>query len=166
MICPKCQAENNEAAKFCSECGHKFEIKCPRCGHSVIPSAKFCEDCGQPLSGLRASKPTSKNLTFDEKLSKIQKYLPGNITEKILSQRDRIEGERKQVTMMFIDMAGYTSMTEKLDPEEAYSLTDQVYELLIHKVNEYGGTVNEFTGEASWLYSGHPSPRKMPRRGP
>ncbi|MBI4766446.1 MAG: zinc ribbon domain-containing protein, partial [Deltaproteobacteria bacterium] len=144
MQCPKCQSENNETAKFCSECGHKFEIKCPSCGHSVMPSAKFCEDCGQPLSGIPASNPTPKDLTFDEKLAKIQKYLPGNITEKILSQRNRIEGERKQVSVLFTDMAGYTTMSEKLDAEEVYCLMDQVYEILIHKVTEYGGTVNEF----------------------
>jgi class 3 adenylate cyclase/tetratricopeptide (TPR) repeat protein len=154
MQCPKCQAENNETAKFCSECGHKFEIKCPSCGHSVMPSAKFCEDCGQPLSD--TSKSIPKDLTFDEKLAKIQKYIPGNITEKILSQRNRIEGERKQVSVLFTDMAGYTTMSEKLDAEEVYSLMDQVYEILIHKVTEYGGTVNEFTGDGIMALFGAP----------
>ena len=97
-----------------------------------------------------------KDLTFDEKLAKIQKYLPGNITEKILSQRNRIEGERKQVTVLFTDMAGYTTMSEKLDAEEVYSLMDQVYEILIHKVTEYGGTVNEFTGDGIMALFGAP----------
>ncbi|MGC1404632.1 MAG: adenylate/guanylate cyclase domain-containing protein [Thermodesulfobacteriota bacterium] len=95
-------------------------------------------------------------MTFDEKLAKIQKYLPGNITEKILSQRDRIEGERKQVTVLFTDMAGYTTMSEKLDAKEIYSLMDQVYEILIHKVTEYGGTVNEFTGDGIMALFGAP----------
>jgi class 3 adenylate cyclase/tetratricopeptide (TPR) repeat protein len=121
-----------------------------------MPSVKFCEDCGQPLSGTPASKPTPKDLTFDEKLAKIQKYLPGNITEKILSQRNRIEGERKQVSVLFTDMAGYTTMSEKLDAEEVYSLMDQVYEILIHKVTEYGGTVNEFTGDGIMALFGAP----------
>ena len=99
---------------------------------------------------------TPKDLTFDEKLAKIQKYLPGNITEKILSQRDRIEGERKQVSVLFTDMAGYTTMSEKLDAEEVYALMDQVYEILIHKVTEYGGTVNEFTGDGIMALFGAP----------
>ncbi len=83
MKCPKCQRENTEAAKFCLECGAKFELKCPQCGHSIPPSAKFCEEYGHKLSG--PSKPIPKELSFDEKLAKIQKYLPGGLTEKILA---------------------------------------------------------------------------------
>ncbi len=113
MICPKCQTENPEGKKFCGECGAKLEILCPSCNSSNPPQFKFCGECGHPLA--TPSKPTLKDLTFDEKLAKIKKYLPGNIAEKILSQRDRIEGERKQVTVLFTDMAGYTSMSEKLD---------------------------------------------------
>ncbi len=120
----------------------------------ILPADKFCGECGHPLSD--TSKPTPKDLTFDEKLAKIQKYLPGNITEKILSQRNRIEGERKQVSVLFTDMAGYTTMSEKLDAEEVYSLMDQVYEILIHKVTEYGGTVNEFTGDGIMALFGAP----------
>jgi len=48
---------------------------------------------------------------------------------------------------MFCDMAGFTSLVEKLGPEEAYDIMDQVYELLTHKVHDYEGTVNEMTGD-------------------
>jgi class 3 adenylate cyclase/tetratricopeptide (TPR) repeat protein len=154
MICPKCETENPEGKKFCGECGAKLEILCPSCKSSNPTQFKFCGDCGLPLS--ITSKPTPKDLTFDEKLSKIQKYLPGNIAEKILSQRNRIEGERKQVSVLFTDMAGYTTMSEKLDAEEVYALMDQVYEILIHKVTEYGGTVNEFTGDGIMALFGAP----------
>jgi class 3 adenylate cyclase len=154
MICPKCETENPEGKKFCGECGAKLEILCPSCKSSNPPQFKFCGECGYPLSD--TSKPTPKDLTFDEKLAKIQKYLPGNITEKILSQRTRIEGERKQVSVLFTDMAGYTTMSEKLDAEEVYGLMDQVYEILIHKVTEYGGTVNEFTGDGIMALFGAP----------
>ncbi|MBI4765825.1 MAG: AAA family ATPase [Deltaproteobacteria bacterium] len=154
MQCPKCQAESREGAKFCEECGAKMEFLCPACGSSITPGKKFCGECGQPSS--IPSKPAPKDLTFDEKLAKIQKYLPGNITEKILSQRNRIEGERKQVSVLFTDMAGYTTMSEKLDAEEVYALMDQVYDILIHKVTEYGGTVNEFTGDGIMAFFGAP----------
>ena len=120
----------------------------------IFLNDKFCGECGHPLSA--PSKPTPKDLTFDEKIAKIQKYLPGNLTEKILSQRERIEGERKQVTVLFTDMAGYTSMSEKLDPEEAFGLMEQVYEILIRTVNEYGGTVNELTGDGIMALFGAP----------
>ncbi|NQU15874.1 MAG: hypothetical protein HQ561_17095, partial [Desulfobacteraceae bacterium] len=63
-----------------------------------------------------------KDLSFDEKIDKIQRYLPKGLTEKILGQRDKIEGERKQVTVMFCDMEGFTPLVEGLGPEEAYSI--------------------------------------------
>jgi len=154
MKCPGCQSENPEGMKFCVECGKKLEIKCPKCGFSNSPTFKFCGECGHQLS--LPIKPTPKELTFDEKIAKVQRYLPQGLAEKILSQRERIEGERKQVTVLFTDMAGYTSMTERLDPEEAYSLMDKVYELLIRKVNEYGGTVNELTGDGIMALFGAP----------
>jgi class 3 adenylate cyclase/tetratricopeptide (TPR) repeat protein len=156
MICPRCQTENPEINKFCRECGLGLLYVCPQCGREAPPEDKFCGKCGHPLSGTPGPKPTPQDLTFDEKLAKIQKYLPGNITEKILSQRNRIEGERKQVTVLFTDMAGYTTMSEKLDAEEVYSFMDQVYEILIHKVTEYGGTVNEFTGDGIMALFGAP----------
>ena len=97
-----------------------------------------------------------KDRSFDEKLEKIQRYLPKGLTEKILSQKDRIEGERKQVTVMFSDMEGFTALSEQIGPEEAYSLMDQVYEVLIHKVHDFGGTVNELTGDGIMALFGAP----------
>jgi class 3 adenylate cyclase/tetratricopeptide (TPR) repeat protein len=94
--------------------------------------------------------------TFEEKIAKIQKYLPEGLTEKILSQRDRIEGERKQVTVMFCDMEGFTPLVEKLGAEEAYLTMDRVYEMLIHKVHDYEGTVNEMTGDGIMALFGAP----------
>ncbi|MGD9181626.1 MAG: zinc ribbon domain-containing protein, partial [Desulfobacterales bacterium] len=104
MKCPNCQFENREEAKFCNECGFKFELTCPECGAINRAGSKFCDECGSKLSLPVEQAP--KELSFDEKVAKIQKYLPKGLTQKILSQRDRIEGERKQVTVMFCDMQG------------------------------------------------------------
>jgi class 3 adenylate cyclase/tetratricopeptide (TPR) repeat protein len=114
----------------------------------------FCDECGHDLREPKATLP--KALSFDEKLDKIQRYLPEGLTEKILSQRDKIEGERKQVTVMFCDMEGFTSLAERLGPEEAYVIMDQVYEILIHKVHDYEGTVNEMTGDGIMALFGAP----------
>jgi class 3 adenylate cyclase/tetratricopeptide (TPR) repeat protein len=132
MKCPKCQTENPELNRFCRECGAKLSLFCPQCGTEVLPEDKFCGKCGH-------------NLT-----------LPEGLTEKILSQRNKIEGERKQVTVMFCDMEGFTALVEKLGPEEAYTIMDQVYEILIHKVHDYGGTVNEMTGDGIMALFGAP----------
>jgi len=114
----------------------------------------FCMECGHNL--ILPSEPSPKDLSFDEKLDKIQRYLPKGLTEKILSQRDRIEGERKQVTVMFCDMEGFTNLSERLGPEEAYSIMDEVYEILIHKAHDYEGTVNEMTGDGIVALFGAP----------
>jgi len=154
MKCPKCQFENTGSAKFCVECGSKLETTCPNCGFGNSSSSKFCAECGQNL--ILPSESAPKDLSFDEKLDKIQRYLPKGLTEKILSQRDRIEGERKQVTVMFCDMEGFTPLVERLGSEEAYSIMDQVYEILIHKVHDYEGTVNEMTGDGIMALFGAP----------
>ncbi len=163
MKCLKCQLENKESAKFCGKCGAKLALICPQCGSENDPENNFCNECGHNLTP--ASEPASKELSFDEKLDKIQRYLPAGLTEKILAQRDRIEGERKLVTVMFCDMEGFTNLSERLGPEEAYSIMDQVYEILIHKVHDYEGTVNEMTGMGSWPFLEHPLHWRMPLSG-
>jgi class 3 adenylate cyclase/tetratricopeptide (TPR) repeat protein len=154
MKCANCQTENPDTQKFCGECGKKLEKPCPNCGFCNPPQYKFCGECGHSL--IQPSEPFPKELSFDEKIRKIQKYLPKGLTEKILSQRERIEGERKQVTVMFADMFGFTPLIEKLGPEEAYSFMDQIYEILIHKVHDYEGTVNEMTGDGIVALFGAP----------
>jgi hypothetical protein len=154
MKCPKCQFENREGVKFCEKCGVKIELVCPNCGTKLPLDRQFCGECGHNLT--TPSEPVVKELSFDEKIAKIQKYLPSGLTEKILDQRDKIEGERKQVTVMFCDMEGYTSLSEELEPESVYMLMDEVYETLIHKVNDFGGTVNELTGDGVMALFGAP----------
>jgi class 3 adenylate cyclase/tetratricopeptide (TPR) repeat protein len=154
MRCPKCQFENPESAKFCNECGNKLEIACPSCGKMNPIGSKFCSECGYKI--VISIEQPSKGLSFDEKLAKIQRYLPKDLTEKILAQKDKIEGERKQVTVMFCDMEGFTAITEKLGSEKIYSLMDQVYEILIGKVHDYEGTVNELTGDGIIALFGAP----------
>jgi class 3 adenylate cyclase/tetratricopeptide (TPR) repeat protein len=154
MQCPNCRFENPEGMKFCGECGGKLELKCPNCGFGNTISFKFCGECGHKLSAPAELAPAQ--LSFEDKLDKIQRYLPRGLTEKILAQRDRIEGERKQITVMFCDMQGFTALSERLGPEEAYAIMDEVYEILIHKVHDYEGTVNEMTGDGIMALFGAP----------
>ena len=154
MKCPKCQFENPDNAKFCIECANPMEFHCPNCEAITPATGKFCQECAYDLRKPKTTPP--KEISFDEKLNKIQKYLPKGLTEKILSQRDRIEGERKHVTVMFCDMEGFTPLSEMLGIEDAYSIMDQVYEILIHKVHDYEGTVNEMTGDGVMALFGAP----------
>jgi class 3 adenylate cyclase/tetratricopeptide (TPR) repeat protein len=168
MKCPKCQNENPEGKKFCSECGGKLTLACPQCNAEILPGDRFCGECGHSLSLHKEAVP--KELSFGENLKKIQRYLPTGLTEKILSQRDNIEGERKQVTVMFCDMEAFTQLSERLGPEQAYEIMNQVYEILIHKVHDQGGTVNEMTGDGIMALFGAPialedSPQRAIRSG-
>jgi class 3 adenylate cyclase len=154
MKCPKCNAENRDGARFCDECATPLVRKCPNCGIEVRPNAKFCDNCAHDLIQPGESPPA--DLSFEEKLDKIQRYLPNGLTEKILAQRGKIEGERKQVTVMFCDAEGFSLLSEKLGPEKVYSLMNEVFETLIHKVHEYGGTVNKMTGDGIMALFGAP----------
>jgi len=114
MKCLKCSFDNLESQKFCGECGNKLEQICADCNSPNPPQFKFCGECGRKTSIPLEVPP--KELSFDEKLTKIQRYLPEGLTEKILSQKDRIEGERKHVTVLFCDMVDFTQLSERLGP--------------------------------------------------
>ena len=148
MQCSKCDFDNPAEAKFCGGCGDKLEILCPQCSFRNPPNHKFCSECGQKLSSDQ-HPPQESAAAFSEveKFEKIQKYLPKGIAEKILAQKGRIEGERKQVTVMFCDLVGFTSISQNLDLEEIYPIMDKIHEILIHKVHDYEGVVNKMIGD-------------------
>ncbi|MBI1724508.1 MAG: zinc ribbon domain-containing protein, partial [Candidatus Tectomicrobia bacterium] len=109
MQCPRCQAENREGRRFCAECGASLAFPCPACGFSNEPGEKFCGGCGQPLG---AVPPTAES-----KFASPHSYTPKHLAEKILTSRSALEGERKQVTVFFCDIANSTPLAERLGPE-------------------------------------------------
>ena len=129
-------------------------MKCPDCRFENLEDAHFCSQCGKPLSTTLRNIPPAQS--FDDKFAKIQRYLPQGLTEKILSRQDLIEGERRHVTVMFCDMAGFTPLVERLGAEAAYTVMDEVYEILIRQVNDYEGTINEMTGDGVMALFGAP----------
>jgi class 3 adenylate cyclase/tetratricopeptide (TPR) repeat protein len=148
MKCPKCQFENREGAKFCKKCGIAFEAKCPSCGHSYGPESVYCDECGHTLVGAKAPSPVD--------YSKPLSYTPKHLADKILSARPSMQGERKQVTVLFADAANYTSMSEKLDPEEVRQIMDGCFEILLDEIHRYEGTVTQFTGDGAMALFGAP----------
>ena len=154
MKCPKCQFENRDGLKFCAECGTGLESVCTNCGAQIPHGEKFCSNCGHRLEPPPEAIPKARSI--DERFDQIRRYLPQGITEKILSQKNKIEGERKQVSVMFCDMEGFTALVERLGPEKAYSIMDQIYEILIHSVHDYEGTVNDMTGDGIMALFGAP----------
>jgi len=148
MKCPKCQFDNREGAKFCNECGHKFEQACPECGVTNRVGSKFCDECGYDLRTSKEASPID--------YSRPQSYTPNFLAEKILTTRSSIEGERKLVTILFADVANYTSMSEKLDPEEIHQIMDGCFKILMDEIHKYEGTINQFTGDGVMALFGAP----------
>jgi class 3 adenylate cyclase/tetratricopeptide (TPR) repeat protein len=148
MQCPQCQFENVDGAKFCNECGSKLEVSCSKCGKSNPPGSKFCNDCGNELEELQAAASVD--------YSKPQSYTPKFLADKILTFRNSIEGEHKLVTVLFADVANYTSMSEKLDPEEVHQIMDGCFKILMDEIHKYEGTINQFTGDGVMSLFGAP----------
>jgi class 3 adenylate cyclase/tetratricopeptide (TPR) repeat protein len=148
MKCPKCQFENREGAKFCLECGEKLELQCPQCGKALPIEAKFCDGCGHDLREPKEAPPID--------YSKPQSYTPKFLADKILTNRSSIEGERKLVTVLFADVANYTSIAEKLDPEEVHQIMDGFFKILMDEIHRYEGTINQFTGDGVMALFGAP----------
>jgi predicted amidophosphoribosyltransferase len=123
MVCLKCRTENDSNGKFCRNFGTRLVQICPNCGSECAAEDKFCGECGHNLKF--PSTPSPGDLSEKEKLEMLKRYIPTNPSDKILSQRDKIEGERKQVTALFCDIEGFTALSEQLGPEEAYSLMDR-----------------------------------------
>jgi class 3 adenylate cyclase len=148
MQCPRCQHENAADAAFCDECGARLEAVCPGCGESNRPGAKFCRKCGQAFSAAAPSIPSR----FDTP----QAYTPKHIAEKILTSKAALEGERKQVTVLFADLKGSMELLADRDPEEARKILDPVLERMMEAVHHYEGTVNQVMGDGIMALFGAP----------
>jgi class 3 adenylate cyclase/tetratricopeptide (TPR) repeat protein len=146
MKCPECRFENREGAKFCIECGAKFEIRCPGCGQTVSTEAKFCDECGHNLR--ESADAVSKPQPVMEPLEPSQEQPPG--------VSHPLEGERKQITVLFSDLSGYTALSEKLDPEEVKELMNRIFGKIARVVTEYEGFIEKFIGDAVMALFGVP----------
>ena len=150
MKCPKCQFNNREGGKFCKKCGSKLELQCPSCGFTYEPDSLFCDECGFKLT------ETSPYPTLPSEFSQPDSYTPKFLADKILNFRGTIEGERKVVTVLFADVANYTAIAEKLDPEEVHQMMDGCFKILMDRIHRYEGTINQFTGDGVMALFGAP----------
>ena len=151
MLCPRCQSENSPNAAFCDQCGARLEKACPNCGEPNRHGAKFCRNCGQAIN---ESATTSTTPIIG--VAAPDTYVPKHLAEKILASRHKLEGERKQVTVLFADIKGSTKLLEKLDPEEAQKIIDPVLHIMMDAVHRYEGTVNQVLGDGIMALFGAP----------
>lgn len=148
MKCPKCHFDNLEKMKFCGKCGTKLEKFCPQCNFPNPSNFMFCGKCGYDFQ--------QASVTPFIDYSEPQSYTPKFLTDKILTTRSSLEGERKLVTVLFADVANYTSMTEKLDPEDVHQIMDGCFKILMDEIHKHEGTINQFTGDGVMALFGAP----------
>jgi class 3 adenylate cyclase/tetratricopeptide (TPR) repeat protein len=151
MRCPACQTDNRAGMKFCEECGARLDAACPACGAAVSAGKKFCGSCGAALHPGPQATPTEP-ASFESP----QAYTPAHLAERILQDRAALSGERKQVTVLFADVSGFTSLSEALDPEDVHALINRAFELMLAEVHRYEGTVNQFLGDGLMALFGAP----------
>jgi class 3 adenylate cyclase/tetratricopeptide (TPR) repeat protein len=148
MRCPRCQHENRPGAKFCEECAAPLARACTNCGAQLSATAKFCSECAHPAGP--AASPTPQRFRAPEG------YTPKHLAEKILTSKTALEGERKQVTVLFADLKGSMELLADRDPEEARKILDPVLELMMEAVHRYEGTVNQVMGDGIMALFGAP----------
>jgi class 3 adenylate cyclase/tetratricopeptide (TPR) repeat protein len=129
-------------------------MKCPSCQFDNPSSAKFCNECGKLLIALAdgSASPVPPQLNAH----RLQQYASQTPTGEILPKMERTDGELRYVTIMFCDMKGFTPLAAKIGPERTFSLMDQIFEIIIHRVNKYEGMVNELRGDGALVFFGAP----------
>jgi len=148
MQCPRCQIGNRAGRRFCAECGAPLALSCATCGFVNEAEEKFCGGCGTSLTvAPRAPEPQERPP---------QAYTPRYLAEKILTSKSALEGERKQVTVLFADLKRSMELLADRDPEEARHLLDAVIERLMEAVHHFEGTVNQVMGDGIMALFGAP----------
>jgi class 3 adenylate cyclase/tetratricopeptide (TPR) repeat protein len=153
--------------KFCGQCGTQLVQLCPHCDTENQPTFKFCGQCGTALTAPPPHTDTAGDLAqlSRRQASKRQGYTPPHLAERILRSRSALEGERRQVTVLFADMAGFTTLAEQLDPEEVHQIIDHCFELITAEVHRFEGTINQYTGDGVMALFGAPVAHEdSPRR--
>ena len=149
MKCPRCLQDNLATPKFCEHCGFPLDRACAVCGGQVSALAKFCPHCGCALEGFPRSA--------DDRFASPGSYTPRHLAEKILTSRAALEGERKQVTVLFADLKGSMELLANRDPEEARRIcSTPSSSCMMEAVHHYEGTVNQVMGDGIMALFGAP----------
>jgi len=142
MKCARCGADNRDGRRFCGSCGGPIEHRCPSCGFANESTERFCGGCGKPLGEHAEPSPPS--------------YTPKHLVDRILTSRGAMEGERKQVSVVFCDIVDSSQLATRLEPEAMHEVMDRVLRLMAEAVHRYEGTVNQFLGDGLMALFGAP----------
>ncbi len=150
MRCAQCDTELLAGKQFCHACGARAASICNQCGASVDGGFKFCPDCG---AGMSAAEPRPRPSRTQAGASPA---VPEELAEKIRATRSSIAGERKQVTVLFCDLAGSTALAERMDPEEYHDLLERYLEIAFREIYRFEGIINQLAGDGFMALFGAP----------
>lgn len=148
--CSACQYECAPGARFCSECGAALSRACSSCGAELAEGARFCAQCGTAAGDGPAPKPEPPVPAPEAG------YTPRHLRDQVLGRRDALEGERKFVTVMFVDIQGSVEATSQIDSEEWHSVMDRFFGLAGEAIHRFDGTINQYTGDGVMALFGAP----------
>ena len=152
MNCSTCGQDLRAGARFCDGCGTALEVHCGACGEPQRPQARFCDRCGTPLVAAGATSPAPAAAVPRAPAS----YTPRHLAERILTEGRALRGERKDVTVLFVDVQGSTELAGALDPEEFHAVMDGAFQIMLDAVHRWEGTINQFTGDGIMALFGAP----------
>jgi class 3 adenylate cyclase/tetratricopeptide (TPR) repeat protein len=132
MVCAACKAENEADARFCEECGAALALACPSCGAPHAPGKRFCKSCGASLVAGAA---------------------PAVVEAAAVA-------ELRVVSVLFVDLVGYTTLSESRDAEDVRELLSRYFDTARTIVGRYGGVVEKFIGDAVMAVWGTPTARE------
>jgi class 3 adenylate cyclase/tetratricopeptide (TPR) repeat protein len=160
MRCQQCEFDNPPGMKFCGQCGAKLGLVCGQCGAEAPPGFKFCGECGSPLGtpAPAVSPPAAIPVPepVPQRSAPSQSYTPPHLAEQVLQSRAALEGERKQVTVLFCDLVSSTALAESLGPETMHLLLNRFFELALAEIHRYEGTINQVLGDGFMALFGAP----------
>jgi adenylate cyclase len=160
--CADCGTALRANAKFCDECGR------PVASTTTAVAGANASAVAPRTAAAREPELQSPRVLDDHRSSPAPavspapagaaatSYTPKHLADKILRSRSALEGERKQVTVLFADCAGFTSLSTRLDPEDLHTIMDGCFARIMEAVHRYEGTVNQFTGDGVMALFGAP----------
>src|SRR5712691_7663792 len=146
MRCPSCAFENPAGMKFCNECGAPLKSRCPQCGFENPPHAKFCGECGMSFRG-----QFSASAQRDQQAEQAVPVTPRS------AGQSPPEAERRQLTVMFCDLVGSTTLSERLDPEELREVVQAYHRVSGEAIDHFEGHIAQYLGDGVLVYFGYPA---------
>ncbi|PYO05642.1 MAG: guanylate cyclase, partial [Candidatus Rokuibacteriota bacterium] len=120
-------------------------MSCPRCATINPLGQKFCDACGESLASAGGASERDARA-----------YTPRHLVERILTTRSALEGERKQVSVLFADVVDSMRLAERLGAEEWHRVLDRIFAILSAGIHRFEGTINQFTGDGVMALFGAP----------